>query len=137
MEDVEQYTDPVLYILMRQDMDSLTSGKAMAQAAHAANQFVESFGNGLTPGYHDWKAMTDEGFGTTIVLAVFGETSLRYYLENALNLGHPAGMVLDPTYPVSDGDVMHLIPVNTCGYVFVKDRHNNGGALLEGLELHG
>ena len=31
---------PLLYILMRNDMDSMNPGKAMAQASHASNQFV-------------------------------------------------------------------------------------------------
>ena len=34
---------PVLYILMRTDMDSMNPGKAMAQASHASNQFVAEY----------------------------------------------------------------------------------------------
>ena len=33
----------VLYILMRNDLNSLNSGKAMAQASHASNAFVSHF----------------------------------------------------------------------------------------------
>ena len=33
---------PVLYILMRTDMDSMNPGKAMAQASHASNAFVSN-----------------------------------------------------------------------------------------------
>ncbi len=142
------FPDATLYILMRTDMQSLNAGKGMAQAAHAANQFVHNFGNTMTPGYDDWKmgggdsgarcvdVVRVSGFGTTIILAIFGEPVLRHYLDNAVKLGHPAEIILDPTYPVSDGEVTHLIPVHTCGYVFMKDRHENGGALIEGLELH-
>ena len=36
-------TEPVLYILMRSDMVSLNPGKAMAQAAHAANCFTSNY----------------------------------------------------------------------------------------------
>ncbi len=129
------FPDAVLYILMRTDMESMNAGKGMAQAAHAANQFVSLFGSGQTEGYVDWVHSAD-GFGTTIVLSVFGETELRYYLENALKLGHPSGIVFDSTYPIVDGSAIHSIPVHTCGYVFVKNRHENGGALIEGLELH-
>ena len=31
---------PVLYILMRTDMNSMNPGKAMAQASHASNAFI-------------------------------------------------------------------------------------------------
>ena len=35
-----QETYPVLYIIMRNDLDSMNPGKAMAQASHASNAFV-------------------------------------------------------------------------------------------------
>lgn len=133
---IDEYPNATLYILMRQDMtDSLNAGKAMAQAAHAANQFVRDFGNAHTAGYYEWMQQ-GRGFGTTIVLGVDSEAELRHYLDNAGRLRHPADIVLDETYPVPDGYVTHLIPVFTCGYIFVKDREDNGGALIEGLDLH-
>lgn len=135
MEYEPDFPDATLYILMRTDMQSLNAGKGMAQAAHAANQFANLFGSGLTVGYNDWSHSGD-GFGTTIVLSVFGLENLRYYLKNAIALSLPAGIVLDKTYPIIDGDVTHLLPVHTCGYIFMKNRHENGGALIEGLELH-
>ena len=145
------FANTCLYILMRMDMDSMTPGKAMAQAAHAANQFVDRFGSRVTPGYEDWKMGGGDGgaramdmvegsgtygFGTTIVLGVESLEQLRYYLRNAMKLEHPVGMVLDPTYPVRDGRVTHLVPVHTCGFIFIKNRDDNGGALFEGLTLH-
>ena len=33
--------NPILYILMRTDMTSLNAGKAMAQASHATNAFIQ------------------------------------------------------------------------------------------------
>ena len=64
---------PVLYILMRTDMDSMNPGKAMAQASHASNTFVHS----VEPGYNvdealfdAWQKETQQGFGTVLVLGV-------------------------------------------------------------------
>ena len=38
---------PVLYILMRTDLNSMNPGKAMAQASHAGSAFA----NNAEPGY--------------------------------------------------------------------------------------
>ena len=106
---------PQLYILMRTDMDSMNPGKAMAQAAHAANQFRhEHEGVDL----RKWENETRKGFGTTIVLGVGSEEELQNCIEDAQQDSIAAGIVHDPTYPLKDGTCLHLIPVNTCGYVF-------------------
>ena len=39
---IETEVFPVLYILMRNDMKSMNPGKAMAQASHASNAFVNT-----------------------------------------------------------------------------------------------
>lgn len=124
--------DPVLYILMRTDMDSMNPGKGMAQAAHAANQFAH-FASGL--GFDAW---VDQGgtFGTTIVLAVASERDLKKRVKAATDHGFEAGIVHDSTYPVRDGDVTHLIPVDTCGWVFSPDRKDYEMLFLADLELH-
>lgn len=111
---------PVLYILMRNDLDSLNPGKAMAQASHASNQFV----HGVEPGYNidealfdTWQKETSHGFGTVLVLSV-NETQLRSSVMMAeKHLSH-CGIVHDPTYPIQDGETVHHIPLDTCGYVF-------------------
>jgi peptidyl-tRNA hydrolase len=115
---------PVLYILMRTDMDSLNPGKGMAQAAHAANAFVDSLGENPgdhTPGYHFWSTETDQGFGTTLVVSVENERELLNMVKSAQDADIPAGTILDPTYPVRDGRVTHALPINTCGYIFCSD----------------
>lgn len=67
-------SDYALYILMRTDMDSMNPGKACAQAAHAANAFVDFMHfSGLTTATteklcNEWREQTGLGFGTTIVL---------------------------------------------------------------------
>jgi len=126
-----------LYILMRSDMDSMNPGKAMAQAAHAANLFQKEAGDEANAGglYHDWFTQTSQGFGTTITLEIDGEKKLAEMIQSAQEYGYLAGVVHDPTYPVRDGAATHLIPVNTCGFIFVRDA-NQMPPYLSLLQLH-
>ena len=111
--------DSRLYILMRTDLASMNPGKGMAQAAHASNAFVHDWdGDEFVEG---WQKQTPQGFGTTITLAVPSESALIDMVAIADALGYPAALVHDPSYPVRDGDVTHLLPIDTCGYVFVRD----------------
>jgi len=115
---------PVLYILMRNDLDSMNSGKAMAQASHASNAFVHhmhdktrriSVENDML--FTKWTTETRQGFGTVIVLTV-NEHEMQSAIDVASRVGLVAGVVHDPTYPLLDGDIVHYIPLDTCGYVF-------------------
>lgn len=122
---------PFLYILMRTDMASMNPGKAVAQGAHAANQFVHEIqqtttdtGTGQPDSlsnymlYNQWRSECEgHGFGTTITLGV-NEREMRQAVDFAKRLGFAAGVVNDPTYPLRDGEVTHLISVDTCGYIF-------------------
>lgn len=134
-------TDPRLYILMRTDMDSMNAGKAMAQAAHAANAFVADIEKRqrerpqvleVDRAYMKWKAQAHQNFGTTIVLGV-DSSQLHECVAQAGLYGFVANIVHDPTYPIRDGSVTHLIPVDTCGYVFGPEGEV---ACLKGLSLH-
>ena len=107
---------PYLYILMRSDLDSLNPGKMVAQGAHAANQFVHDI-NGEGALYDQWSTSTPDGFGVTICLDITGY-QLRPVVEFAKNAGFAAGVTHDPSYPLSDGQVTHLLPLDTCGYIF-------------------
>lgn len=118
--------NPVLYILMRNDMDSLNPGKMVAQGAHAANQFSAWMDeNVVAPAHPDgplwslYNAWLDQGkgFGTTICLGVDGNTLPRA-VEFLVRAGFPAGVTHDPSYPLMDGKTLHLLPLNTCGWVF-------------------
>ena len=80
---------PVLYILMRTDMDSMNPGKAMAQASHASNAFVSN----AEPGYNideelfnAWQGSTTQGFGTVLVLGV-NEAQMRTAVQIAESFG--------------------------------------------------
>lgn len=111
------------YVLMRTDMISMNAGKGHAQSAHAQKaadtDIIKNqvFGADRRTQYAIWEAMTPQGFGTTITLSVNAQQ--MYGVVSLMKAaGIPAGIVHDPTYPLVDGDVVHLIPVDTCGYVF-------------------
>lgn len=113
-----------LYILVRTDMESLGRGKSVAQGAHAANAFIwdtvirPSIQNTTTnPAALEWSREAD-GFGTTIALGVTLQ-ELQNAVALATAMGFPARVVSDPTYPMLDGETLHIIPdVVTTGYVF-------------------
>ena len=111
-----------LYIFMRTDLASMNAGKAVAHGAHAANQFDAAMRDvtdqSLLDGYQDWVKSADF-FGTTITLAV-NEAQLVSHVDAVAALGprFVAGTVFDPTYPIRDGEVCHLIPLTTCGFAF-------------------
>jgi len=124
---------PFLYILMRTDLESMNPGKAVAQGAHAANQFTHeadalkysvkdlrqhTFNEKRQIGMYDyWKTRTGDGFGTTICLGV-NEDQLRRVVGAGRTAGMLASVTHDPTYPLRDGDVTHFLPLDTCGYIF-------------------
>jgi hypothetical protein len=144
----------ILYILMRNDLESLNPGKAMAQAAHAANQF--SFLCQIAPDskrpkwvketLNEWQ-VEGHGFGTTIVLQT-DYTELKS-LINALTVEHTRegddihgytgdivwGIVLDEGYPIKDGAIVHQIPLETCAYLF-GDERSIAKMLVRNMELH-
>ena len=111
-----------LYCLMRTDIESLNPGKAVAQGMHAANKMVYL---ARLSGDADLIAMVDawerqaegQGFGTTVTLAV-DERAMREAVEACALSGLHAAIVHDPTYPLRDGKVTHLIPLDTCAFVF-------------------
>lgn len=146
-------TLPVLYIIVRNDLASMNSGKAIAQGSHASNAFVKHIerhtqntnaqSNILTrdqdiiKSFRDWEYSTPQGFGT--VLTLEGKMNDVYTtIDTFKSLGYIASVVHDPTYPIVDGEVVHHIPLDTCAYVFVPDKHTDGvaGALLTKYSLH-
>ena len=123
------YEDGMLYIMIRKDMDSLNhAGKMVAQGAHAANNAADmlnmnKFGPDNRVAWMAWEKSTEQGFGSTIVL---GKTftdpltiqDIRDTVQAAISLGYAGAIVHDPTYPLQDGLTLHLIPVDTCGWIF-------------------
>lgn len=148
---------PVLYILMRTDLDSMNSGKGMAQASHASNAFVKVMNdNKLMSGdkalagdvafidenatssmhlFERWSTETTQGFGTVLVLGV-NELEMRTAVTMANRLGYTADVLHDPTYPVRDGEICHTLPLDTCAYVFGDKNDPMLSALLGNFNLH-
>lgn len=99
--------DTRLYILMRNDLSSMSSGRAMAQASHASNSFIENYGH--REEVQKWQKQTNQGFGTAIVLAASK--------HDIKDIGHKLKMkkfifkeVIDPEYGIKvDIEAFNLI----------------------------
>lgn len=126
-----------LYIIPRTDMDTMTPGRAIAQATHAATKMIFDIQNISEddPDYTEFTQMLEDyldeanGFGTTIVLkpkSIFDQedefASLIHRLkEESGDFVYPAiaNVVNDPEYFIKDGSVTHIVPnVTTCLYMF-------------------
>ena len=117
---------------MRNDLVDLNPGKAMAQAAHAANQFIacSDVRLSLTSNIEGvrvynlkehiiaWQNQA-KGFGTTVVLSAT-KNEIVNICESGKSEQYICETVWDPTYPIRDGDDTITIDVMTCGYVFVS-----------------
>jgi len=116
-----------LYILMRTDIESMNPGKGMAQACHAANhcaaemQTVGNYSEYQQNAFLQWEKQSSQDFGTTIVLD--GETieDVRYTIDCLTHSGVPCSIITDTSYPIRDGEVTHLINIDTCAWVFCCD----------------
>jgi hypothetical protein len=148
-----------LYIIVRNDLQSLNPGKAMAQAAHASNQLVHEFGD--REEVKEWQAQS-RGFGTTIVLAANG-----LEIKNTINKSKglifsafkiPVGLVYDDTYPyITTKEIQRLIPKRvhtapamertngevilfrkelTCGYLLMNSSTEAQLQLVRDFSLH-
>jgi peptidyl-tRNA hydrolase len=143
----------VLYIIMRNDIESMNPGKAIAQGSHASNAFVDHFhahmqkvnsqpvnsdtDTKLSRAFYEWEESTTQGFGTVLVLE--GPMDKIYStVEIFRGLGNIAGIVHDPTYPIVDGSVVHHIPLDTCAYAFVPNKEEDiiANALFKQFPLH-
>lgn len=122
---------------MRTDMASLNPGKAMAQASHASNAFVEKAriqGKDIS----SWQNETKQGFGTVIVLDggkisdIEKRMSILWCMDNVV-----ADLVVDPTYPLIDGEALHYLNITTCAYVYADEYSmDQVKYILSDLKLH-
>lgn len=143
----------VLYILMRNDIQSMNPGKAIAQGSHAANAFVHHFHGyaqeynsksvhegietSTINGFNEWERSTPQGFGTVLTLEA-RMADISPVVSIFKSMGYVAGVVHDPTYPIVDGEVVHHIPLDTCAYVFIPNKEHDEFAsmLLKRFPLH-
>lgn len=111
-----EITNPAyLYLLIRNDLQSLNAGKAVAHGAHAANQFMHVMERALNPNitlergypfeaYREWLGESGDqehgaiGFGTTIALSV-NFSQLSTVVTLGMRLGFETGLAWDPSYP--------------------------------------
>lgn len=98
-------SNPILYIIARNDLDSLNPGKLAAQVAHAASAVAEIIYNevdknsALSVLYKNW-INSGGGFGTTIVLQGSKEELLEIGGRDVDPYAHILnGDIVDPTYP--------------------------------------
>lgn len=136
--DEQEHAPYTLYILMRTDLDSLNAGKAMAQSNHVYGALKKRARSHLElqKRFLAWMDQTDQEFGNTIVKGAT-EGEISRVLDNASRFfgKHVLfGWVTDPTYPLRDGEVTHLLPLRTCAFVFATKE--DGDYLLDHLELH-
>jgi hypothetical protein len=52
--------------------------------------------------------------------------------------GYLCDVIHDPTYPITDGSVTHVIPLDTCAYIFIPDKDTDtiATSILSDLRLH-
>jgi len=113
---------PILYVIVRNDMASMNPGKACAQATHAANQCIYELRQSNDPWLQALLVTWERGvgFGTCIVLSA-NEREMRGIVSVlSIHRGDAihTGITHDPSYPLMDGETLHLIPVDTCAFAF-------------------
>ena len=141
---------------MRNDLPSMNPGKAMAQAAHASNQFIGQWGH--LKSVKQWQKEAAH-FGTTIVLSAnLAELSGIVKRAHMRDGTVPFGVVRDDTYPfITTKEIAGLIPKKTftappieredgkvvlfrkevtCAYVFVVTDSSDQFDLVGELPLH-
>lgn len=87
-----------LYILIRNDLQSMSPGRCMAQAAHAANAVVHKFSTNIN--VRQWQKQTMQGFGTTIVLSASAEKIGELFTKTDLKKWSVKDWVTDPEYVI-------------------------------------
>ncbi len=127
-------------------MASMTHGRVAAQCAHAQGAMEKVLPEKMTDYWNAWKG--DRGFGTTIVLSN-NDPHYNYYTH--LDIADIASdfekmkdediqifytILVDPEYPIKDGDVTHSISLATCLVFFVVDKNSLPEYIRE-LELYG
>jgi peptidyl-tRNA hydrolase len=91
-------SDLRLYILMRNDLQSMVPGRCMAQASHASNALVHKHGSHVA--VKEWQRQTQQGFGTTIVLAASMEQIDVVWKKLVDKKALLCGKVVDPDYVI-------------------------------------
>jgi hypothetical protein len=122
-----------LYILMRNDLDSMSHGRAAAQASHAANAFIHKYGK--RSDVQRWQTQTTQGFGTAIVLSA-DELELDNVLTKAKSLKLPHEAVVDPDYGVkTTWELFKLLDTNKYTRYFSADTTDESAVMFFRSEI--
>lgn len=136
---------PVLYLVARTDMKSMTPGRVAAQVSHATSLLEHDISSTKITSkinlYDEWKRETSQGFGTALVLeAPKWDDFISLFDEidalSAIGAAYiSCGIVNDPTYAVRDGDIVHYLPVDTAAYLlcYKDDKYSK---ILGSLNLY-
>ncbi len=103
----------VLYVIVRNDLASLTPGKVAAQVSHASTAFMRYYAN--RDSVEEW--CDRRGFGTAVILSTDID-QLKSINEQARHTAFACGLVADPEYALVDGRFVHNIKLITCSYLF-------------------
>lgn len=150
-----------LYIIMRQDMASMSVGRTVAQASHVTSDVTNFMteqlmrhqkGNSIVPNLHAWVRWRNATgtFGTVIALSNrfrFSEGKPSFldlkqlgvnqsgwnFEEAALEYQIPFGVTVDPEYRVSDGHSDHYLAVPTGVWMFVHAEVPEDAEIREAL----
>lgn len=123
---------PTLYLFIRNDVQSMTPGKGIAQGSHVTDLFEKTMDSARAKSerwdghYRRWAE--DGVAGRALVMGADGAdfSNLAYLCRcwDETFIGHSDilhGSYTDPTYPVRDGAVTHLVPFNSAMFIFVRD----------------
>jgi peptidyl-tRNA hydrolase len=94
---------PVLWVIVRNDLSSMTSGKAEAHSGHAASAFHHKMcflleQDEINDDFLEWSDSTTQGFGTQINLSG-GIDDIEAISQICKKENISYGVVTDPTYP--------------------------------------
>jgi hypothetical protein len=146
---------------MRNDLPSMSTGRAMAQASHASNAFISDTKHLRFLSIKKWQKQTPNGFGTAIVLEVDLPTIHSVFKSIQKHIGNNGSEicyneVIDPEYGVkttlelyqlfdrkliqtgktifNGNDVIFFKKEVTCAYVFGTKEELD--PILGHLKLH-
>lgn len=123
---------PTLYLFIRNDVDSMTPGKAIAQGSHATNDFeinVRMAADAFVEWFNTLNEWRDGGpAGRALVFGANGSQFEHLKILCELYESHTPnqknilwGSYTDPTYPLKDGELTHTIPFNSAMWIFTSD----------------
>lgn len=131
---------PILYILLHNELASMTAGRAAAQASHITSVFTADASMEASDKIRDqfnvWESESSTNcFGTAIVLGA-NEEQILNIVGDAFAHEFMSGSVNDDTYAVRDGDYTHYVDLLVGGYVFMhKDFTYSLKEKMDELEL--